>query len=183
MILDEQFFVIDIAPDEMSATISVHPGYPEEKDLNGRLLKIFCRSKGVVFGIREDVLDAVAEAVKRGETPKKVVIAEGTIPFAGEKPEIEYHFEISKTPVVDETGRVNYREISAIINVSAGQILASKKQLKPSVNGVTVNGKVTQYPKVEDIPLSAGNNVRIEQSELIRCRRPSFSAPSCCRGC
>ncbi len=165
MILDEQFFAIDIAPDEMSATISVYPGYPVEKELNGRLLKIFSRAKGIVSGIKEDVLDSVADAVKNGETPQNVIFAEGTTPFAGEKPKIDYNFEISTKPVVDEHGRVNYREICTIVNVSKGQILASKKQLKPAVNGVTVTGKVTQYPRVEDIPLSAGSNVHIEETD------------------
>ena len=165
MILDDRYFIIDIAPDELSATLSAKAGFPDDVELNGRLLKIFCRSKGVVFGIKEEVLDAIAEAMKKGQLPKGIIIAEGTLPFAGEKPHIDYRFAFSKKPVEDEKGRVNYREIGTIVNVNKGQILASKKRLKPAVNGVTVTGKVTQYPRVEDIPLIPGANVRMEESE------------------
>ncbi len=165
MILDEQFFTIDIAPDELSATLSASPGFPEEKELNGRLLKIYCRSKGIISGIKEDVLEAIAISIKRGDLPKNITIAEGTLPFAGEKPQVDFKFEFSTKPVEDEHGRVNYREISAIVNICKGQILACKKRLKPAVNGVTVTGKITQYPRVEDIPLTAGSNVHIEDSD------------------
>jgi len=165
MILDEQYFIIDIAPDELSATLTAKPGYPIDKELNGRLLKIFCRSKGIVSGIKEDVLESIAISMKNGDTPNTITIAEGTLPFAGEKPQVDFKFEFSNKPVEDEHGRVNYREIGAIVNVVTGQILACKKRLKPAVNGVTITGKITQYPRVEDIPLTAGNNVHIEDSD------------------
>jgi uncharacterized protein (DUF342 family) len=165
MILDEQYFVIAIAPDELSASMSILPGFPTGLELSGRLLKIFCRSKGIVSGIHEDILENIAESVKNGDSPQNVVFAEGILPFAGEKPSLELNFEFSKKPVEDESGRINYREISAIVKVSKGQILASKKRLKPAVNGVTVTGKVTQYPRVEDIPLTSGSNVHVEEGD------------------
>lgn len=165
MILDEQYFVITIAPDELSASMSIRPGFPEGVELNGRLLKILCRSKGIVSGIQEDVLERIAAAVKKGETPQDIVIAEGTLPFAGEKPSVDLNFEFSKKPVEDENGRINYREIGTIVNIRKGQVLARKKRLKPAVNGVTVTGKITQYPRVEDIPLTAGSNVTTEEKD------------------
>ncbi len=168
MILDEQDFVINIAPDELSATISAVPGHPPEKEINGRLLKIFCRSKGIVSGIKEDILEQFAIAVQNGESPQNVQFAEGTLPFAGEKPIINYFFEFSSKPAEDEHGHIDYREIKSIVNVTKGQLLASKKNLKPTVNGVTVTGKVTQYPKMEDIPLTAGVSVRVEELEQVK---------------
>ncbi len=152
---------ISISSDEYQAhmTITQDPGESLSlKDLGPILL-----AHGVVSGIKKEVLINIVAKYKKGTGIDNILVAEGIRPFEGAKPSIEYKFDISSPPGGDDPGYENHREISKILNISGGQLLAIKQKLKPPIDGITVTGRKTTFPPLEDIPLQVGENIETEE--------------------
>ena len=157
---------VSISSDEYSAYMTLKAD-PERK-LNLTDLGPLLKQHGVLFGIKKEVLINLIEKYKNGVDIENALVAEGTRPFAGVKPEITFNFEMSSQPKTDESGRLNYREISKILNIQKGQLLAVKRKLQQPVDGITVTGKRTSFPRFDDITLNtAGNIIKDEQEESI----------------
>jgi uncharacterized protein len=154
---------INISSDEYNAFMSIKPDQYVPLSLTelGPILK----EHGVVQCIKKDALMTVVEKYKNGEPIDNFLIAEGIRPYAGIQPEVIYNFEISSKPKENESGKVDYREISKILNVEKGQLLAVKKKLKEPVDGMTVTGKQTPFPEFIDIEVNAGTNIEVENLE------------------
>lgn len=151
---------VSLSSDELKAYISIAPSPAQTLVL--RDLGPLLRKAGVVHGIKRDMLMLVLDRYNNGVDVKNVVIAEGVEPFEGVKPSVEYKFELSSEPTVDPSGRINYREISKILNIKKDQLLAIKKKAKQPIDGMTVTGKKTSFPEILDIPLRVGENVTKE---------------------
>jgi uncharacterized protein len=148
---------IKISPDEYTAYISIQP--EENSPLTLIELGPVLKERGVISGIKRDVIPIILEQNKNGLVVDNVLIAEGTLPDEGRAPEIDYKFEFSSKPQMDEKGRIDYREISQILSVKKGVLLAIKKKMVQSVDGLTVTGKKTPTPKHTNIPLRLGKNI------------------------
>ena len=164
MELTERIFIVRVSPDELKAYLSIDKD-AENLKFNETKLKYILKGKGVVAGIKEDVLKKIVEDYENEKIISKVLVAEGVQAKPGVPAKIDLKFEISSKPKEDETGKVNYRDIQTVINVKKDQLLAIKKKMIPPVNGVTVTGKVTTIPEVQDIPLIAGQNVAVDEQE------------------
>jgi uncharacterized protein (DUF342 family) len=152
---------VTISPDEYSAYLSVtqEPGVKLSLTELGPLL----RKHGVIYGLKRDALTNVVDWYRNKVPVKDVLIAEGVKPYEGAEAEVEFKFEMSAKPKEDESGKIDYRETSQIVNVKAGQLLAVKKRMKKPVNGTTVTGKETKFAEMPDKPLWVGNNVIKEE--------------------
>jgi uncharacterized protein (DUF342 family) len=149
---------VTISSDEYRAymTIKPDPDVPLSLMELGPLLK----ERGVVSGIKKDVLMNIVDQYRQGSFIDNTLVAEGTPPFAGVEPSVEYKFEMSAQPGEDE--------ISTVLNVETGRLLAVKRRLKPPVNGMTVTGKRTMFPQIEDIDVKIGQNIeKDEQDDFI----------------
>ncbi len=160
-------FIVTISDDELKAFISAMPAATPDTDFSVEKLKIILKNEGVVAGIKEDILEKIVEDYKQRKKIDSVLIAEGKFPQHGENADVELKFEISFRPKEDASGKIDYREISRIIPVKSGQILAIKKKLKPEINGFTVTGKSIPASKPQDIPLVIGKNVDREEHETL----------------
>ncbi|MCP5049564.1 MAG: DUF342 domain-containing protein [bacterium] len=154
---------VEINSDEYSAYITIVPD--PDANLSFTKLAAILKQQGVVFGLKKDVLNIILARNKQGTLIDKILVAEGTRPFEGSEAHVDYKFEFSSKPKMDQSGRVDYREISRILNVSSGQLLAVKTKLKQSVDGMTVTGKKHPFPKLQDIPLRVGGNIEKEEQE------------------
>lgn len=119
-----------VAPDKMKAFISIKP--PEGgKDLT--LDEIFdqLEKNSVNYGINRSTIETISKYPVYNEM---ICVAEGTSPVNGQNGKVEYLFDIIKDrkPTIMEDGRVDYRELNIIENVSAGQKLC---QLIPPISG------------------------------------------------
>ncbi|UCH94335.1 MAG: DUF342 domain-containing protein [Candidatus Aminicenantes bacterium] len=161
--VEESNIKISISKDEYSAHMTVTPDPNLKLSLTdlGPLLK----QQGVVFGIKKDALMSIIDRYKKRTYIDNILVAEGIRPCQGVKPAVEYKFKLSSQPKTDASGRIDYREISKILNIKKGQLLAVKRKLKPPVNGETVTGKRTTFPEIEDIPLKIGENVEKDEQE------------------
>lgn len=161
---NEEPFKVTISEDEYEARLTINPDVPGFK-FNETKLKFYLKGQSIVYGIKEDVLARIVREYNEGQPVVDVLVAEGVRPAQGEAPAIQLNFEISTQPKVDESGHINYREMSRIVNAKAGQVLATKKKLKPAINGLTVTGRPVELPKITDIPLVAGANVDKSEDE------------------
>ena len=159
--MSDESIVVSLSPDRYSATLTLNSG----DAIGAEDIVDALKRKGVVFGIRREVLRLVIENLKQGNLAHEVVVAQGIKPVAGVHAKVDYQFEISTKPKEDETGRVDYREISTVIQVEPQQLLAIKRKLRESVTGITVTGERTEFPPVSDVPLYAGENVSEDEQE------------------
>ncbi|MCP4213275.1 MAG: DUF342 domain-containing protein [bacterium] len=158
---------ISVAGDEMKAFISIHPD-ESKKTISIDFLIGLLKDYGVVFGIKKEVLAILSAKYNHGHIIENILVAEGIAPFAGVEPAVQYKFERSHTPKVDESGKTDYREIDKFLNITKDQLLAIKRPLQPPVTGVTITGKKTEFNPISDIRLIAGDNVEPEeQGELL----------------
>lgn len=158
---------VTLSDDELQAFLN-YSGPASEPPLNETRLKFLLRGQGVVSGIDEQALAAAVVEINAGRPVRDLLVAKGTPAKQGRDALMELHFEVSSKPQEDESGRINYREIGALVMARAGQLLAVKHKARGAVNGVTVTGKVLLMPKAEDIALTAGVNVeQLEEDEKI----------------
>lgn len=153
---------ISLSDDEMKAFITITPDPSVSISLMdlGPVLK----QHGVVYGIKRDVLAIVVERYRNGDIINNILVAEGVEPNAGVKPTLDLKFSLSSTPKTDSSGRMDYREISRILNIKKGQLLAVKTILKQPVDGISVTGKRTLFPPFDDIPLHIGQYIDVEHT-------------------
>ncbi|MCP4152229.1 MAG: DUF342 domain-containing protein [bacterium] len=141
---------------------------PTQKDLTLTEAIEILDDYGVVFGIKKEVLMIIIGRYRQGNVIDNILVAEGIEPFEGEEPSVEYKFQFSSKPKVGQDGKVDYREISQVLNVTEGQLLAVKKKLKSPVTGITVTGDKTTFVHILDIPVLVGDNVeKIDEEEYI----------------
>jgi len=152
---------VTISPDEYKAYISIT--HDPDIKLNLTELGPLLKQHSVIYGIKKDVLMIIQDRYKRGDTINNILIAEGIEPSKGIAPSVDYQFEFSSKPRIDPSGRINYREISKILNIQKDQLLAIKRKLKQPVDGMTVTGKRTVLAHFEDIPLHIGENIGKEE--------------------
>jgi uncharacterized protein (DUF342 family) len=150
---------VRISLDQNQAFLTVHPEAVNLKLTIDRLKEIL-KEKRVVFGLKEDVLARIVETHKTRPVSPNLMVAEGIKPSPGEPPSVTYKFKsASSKPGENKAGKTDYRDLSTIIKVTKGQVLAVKKSLKPPANGITVTGRDVELPPIADIPLTAGENV------------------------
>ncbi len=109
---------ISVAGDEMKAFISIHPD-ESKKTISIDFLIGLLKDYGVVFGIKKEVLAILSAKYNHGHIIENILVAEGIAPFAGVEPAVQYKFERSHTPKVDESGKTDYREIDKFLNINS----------------------------------------------------------------
>lgn len=153
---------VDITEGEMKAVVTAqHPGYggadPDFDTYVGYL-----RSRGVVEGILEDVLQKLHDSPVYGEP---VVVAEGRRPKNGADAKVVYHFERGAKGVKlkEVDGKVDFKELNLLQNVVEGQVLARKTPAERGEAGRTVTGKLLPAEDGRDVDIPIGKNVRLSE--------------------
>lgn len=152
--------VVEVSNDEMKAFMTLIPPKPGGRDIDMDDVMEALEEKGVVEGIKEDVIQQTLED-EIYNVP--VLIAEGIKPVNGEDAKIAYNFRTEKKVHLeeDEKGQVDYRELDLVENVVAGQILATKIQATEGKPGKTVTGKILEAKPGSDVELQPGKNTEL----------------------
>ncbi len=156
---------IDITDGEMKAVIVVTEPGPGGADISVDYLKSFLESNGVVHGITEDALREFEASPRYG---RPVVVAEGTKARDGADAHVAYNFKGQREAVKlkERDGRVDFKDISRVENVVAGQLLATKVPAEPGQPGQTVTAKLIPAQKGKDCELAVGKNVKLSEDGL-----------------
>lgn len=109
----------------------------------------------VSFGIDEELLDSLQHG---REYDYKYVVATGKAPVHG------INAEIIPKLCLEQDIPPRMRRHNPGLNVSAGDIIAIKKQSVPGVDGITVTGKRIRHRKARDVNFPKGNNVYVDSA-------------------
>lgn len=126
-------------------------------------LEQFVRSKGVVHGLRIDVLDQICRnplAYCREQT----LIAQGESPSEGKDGAVRfvYDMEDSKNqhkPAEDQDGKVDLKEVNRLKNVTRGQLIAELVEPSSGSSGKMVTGEVIPPKFGKKARFKIGKNV------------------------
>lgn len=152
--------VIEISEDEMKAFMTLIPPKPRGRDLDMDDIIEALHEKGVVVGIKEEVVNRTLEdEVYNILTP----VAEGIKPVHGDDAKIVYNFRTEKKVQLeeDEKGQVNFKDLDLVENVVAGQLLATKVQATEGTPGRTITNKLLDAKPGKDIDLVPGKNTEL----------------------
>ncbi|MGO4543902.1 DUF342 domain-containing protein [Paenibacillus sp. 2TAB23] len=151
----ESYLSIQTSADKLSAFITFSR-ITDEFECNGDELERFLRSKGIVYGLRTEVLNQI------GTNPlayckEQTLIAQGEPPLPGKDGYVKLVQDLnksSKAPAELEDGKVDFKEVVQLKNVKRGQLIAERFDPTPGPMGKTVTG--------EDIPSKTGKSVRFK---------------------
>ncbi len=131
---------IDITDGEMKAVLMITEPGRGGADISADFLRSFLQSRGVVHGVREDALAEIESSPRYG---RPIVVAEGTKAHDGANAHIVHNFRLERDEVTlkEKDGRVDFKDISQVENVVAGQLLARKVPAEPGQPGQTVTGQ------------------------------------------
>ena len=156
-------FSIEIAPDEMSATVRFDENRgnipPDVSDVLEALA-----AKKVVYGID-------SEAIERGlERLSPFVAARGTEPEAGVDARIEKKFDmgVRGRPAERAFDRVDYKDMNIFIRAQIGDVLAVRIPETAGVPGTNVFGEEVSAKPGKPAALPQGKNTKIvDDHELV----------------
>ena len=151
-------YVIDIAQDKLSATVSIIPPkkggiYPNIEEIKQELY-----SKNIKNPNLKDLEESYS---KNNPKEYKVIVAQGTKPIAPTAPRAELKFESTadKNEVGEE--QIDFRSISSIVNVIEGQLLVIIEKGRAGIPGTDIFGNEIPVGLPGEAPIKAGKNVRI----------------------
>ncbi|OQX92730.1 MAG: hypothetical protein B6D58_01465 [candidate division Zixibacteria bacterium 4484_95] len=118
------------------------------------------KKAGIVYGIRKEQLEKV---INNTILNKSIEVARGTFPERGKDADIEFLFDTtkSKTPVVQNDGYIDYKNLNIIRNAVVGQPLAKKVHAVRGKSGITVTGEKVEGLMGRDRALPKGKNTYI----------------------
>ena len=145
-------FQVQIAPDDMSAALSIAAARGGEAATPAAVLRALAAA-GVTQGVD---YAAVASVCEQGAC-NGVVVARGLLPEHGQDAEFEELTSVQqdRTPRVDEHGLIDYRERGTIVVVKTGAPLMRRKPATAGVDGYCVRGKVLPARAGMDLPFTA----------------------------
>lgn len=149
---------IQVSNDAMEAYLIIEPPTGEGKWPSKEDALKAISAENVVFGIDEE---AINEAINKHQL-KPVLIAKGKPPVNGVDAEINYLFETGvfrKAFTEDEFGRVDYRQVQNLQNVTIGQKIVEKIPATPGEPGTNVRGEEVKASPGKDKLVKLGKNV------------------------
>ncbi len=121
--------------------------------------------QGIVFGIDEEAIRSVVQ--KKPGTA--VTVAGGQEPIAGTDAIMEECLglcEMSGKPTITQTGRADFKQLNAFINVSKGQVVVKKTPPVSGTPGMDVHGESIPCREGEDFPFPPVSNTEVSEDEL-----------------
>lgn len=156
---------IQVSNDAMEAYLVIEPPMGEGKWPTKEDALKAISTENICFGIIDE---AINDAVNKQQM-KPTLIAKGQAPVNGTDAEINYLFETGvfrKAFAEDEFGRVDYRQIQNLQNVTVGQKIAEKTPPTPGEPGMNVRGEEVKANPGKDKQVKLGKNVAWTEDNL-----------------
>ena len=165
-VLNDSTASVQISTDDMKAFLVITPPKQGGYDLELEDIYTILKNNSVVVGLKDDALNRLIDYPVYNEA---VLVAEGIKPVNGADAELEYQFNTSTNIRLTEAegGKVDFKNISNVENVTAGQLLATKKDPTRGEPGRTVKGELIPQKMGKDFELVAGKNTHIEGNCII----------------
>lgn len=151
--------IVYIDKDKMKAFLEITPPLGEGQPCTMERVRAALAEAKVIFGIDESKLQ---EALLQMNWNQKILVAQGMPAVDGQNAVINLKYLTSEkkklTPIQDEQGNVDYREMGLIHNVQRGEELATRIPPVPGVKGKDIQGNELLPRTGRDIPLPRGKN-------------------------
>lgn len=153
----------------MSATASFFPAVGDGRILEPDSVESILELRGVIHGIDRDLLAEVIFDVNTSHRIREgVVIAVGDPPRPSRPAYYRVLGELNEPPPVDlESNRVDYRQISRLPIVRAGQTIARLEPEVEGVDGATVRGDDIPFGNEEVVQLQPGKNTEVDEDCVV----------------
>lgn len=171
---DAQIFV-EISDDQMNAKVTVLPPEAGGRPATLDRVRSTLATNGVVFGIREDLLQGlVAPMAAMADTssvhePVETLIAEGRPMVNGTDAYLEKYWEKKAEPapkaegaVENKNERVDYRNLNTIDNVEKDAVICKLVPATLGSSGMTVTGREMVPNPGEDMVLKPGAGCKVD---------------------
>lgn len=154
---------MDIAPDEMSASVIISSPRPGGRHLMVKDIINALKKANVEYGFQEESLQKALDNDRYGET---LIVAKGDIPINGKDGWIDYKVRISKKIEFkeDESGKVDFLAKDLIENVVQGQVLAELMPPEKGKPGKTIFNKILPATNGVPIDLKAGKGTILSEN-------------------
>lgn len=157
---------VTISPDNLTAVLYFHKAVDNFR-CTAEQLEAFLRSRGVVHGIREDVLEKIARDPK-AYFYSQTVVASGQPPIDGKDGSIRLVIDLDEDglrPAELEDGTVDFKELSRIRNVKKGQLIAERIPAEAGIPGISVTGAVIPAKNGKEARFRVGKNVVVNTEQ------------------
>ena len=160
--------LVQISPDKMQATLSIHPPIPGTTPLIDEELSQLLEEAGIIFGIDSNALEQARICIKEARNEfSRIVIAHGKPP--GKTTDACIRFELEIGPLAGrflEDGTIDFRERRIMIGVHAGQHIATKIPVVPGTSGIDVLGELIEPAMGNDIKVKVVNDAAFSEDDL-----------------
>ena len=158
---------LDISPDELRVSIEISPAYASY--YSPEKLERFLAENNIVCETDHETIDRIFEEYLFNQS---LVVAEGVLPQNGEDGRIEWEIDLSildGAELVEQGGRVDWKEHNYILPVIEEQHLARMIDPTEGTPGVNVHGEAIPANLGKEIKFPAGKGVKISDDghELI----------------
>ncbi|WP_425415646.1 DUF342 domain-containing protein [Paenibacillus oryzae] len=156
----ESYLQVQTTVDKLSAFL-LFSKMTDEFECTPAELELFVRSKGIVHGLRSDVLSQISNnplAYCREQT----LIAQGQSPGEGKDGMVRFTVSLGdedKRPAEDQDGKVDFKQVSQLKNVMKGQLIAELVDPTPGPPGQTVTGEMIPPKLGKRARFKIGKNV------------------------
>jgi uncharacterized protein (DUF342 family) len=153
---DEPTIEITLSEDKMEAEIEIECTAGAIPSMDAVMAKI--QQANIRFGVIQEALEEALAC-----PGKQVVFAKGIRPVHGRDAYFRYHVEIKKKaqPKEMEDGRVDFKELGNLVQVSEGELIVEKMPATAGTAGIDLWGRRIEGKHGKDILVPAGKNVRL----------------------
>ncbi|CAM3939040.1 FapA family protein [Paenibacillus alkaliterrae] len=156
----ESYLRIQTSVDKLSAFLTFNR-MTDEFACNAEELERFLHSKGIIHGLRAEVLSQI------GTNPlayckEQTLIAQGDPPVPGNDGFVKLVYDMEKKynrPAELEDGKVDFKEVVQLKNVKRGQLIAERFEPQPGPAGKTVTGELIPPKLGKQARFKVGKNV------------------------
>lgn len=161
---ESEKMIVSISDDKMSATVRFHAPSNDGEIMNETEILQELKHKGVMFGVKEDVVE---EYAKHRVYCTDLLVAEGLEPVQGSDASIEYFFstDIHAKPTLLEDGSVDFFNLNTINHCTKGDMLARLTPAVQGESGKTVTGENLKPREVKRLTLHYGRNISISEDK------------------
>lgn len=149
-----------ISKDHMTVSIVMRKPGSNDSPITPEEIRRELEKIEVVFGIDETAIERACIDEKYNVP---VRVAQGLMPRKGENSKFDYKFDTTQNhkPAEDEDGRIDYKNINFVQNVSAGEVLVVRYPATEGEPGTNVFGRPIKGQPGRTLPFKNGANTRV----------------------
>lgn len=162
----ETYLRLQTSADKLSAFLTINR-LTDYFSCTAEELECFARSKGIVYGLRTDVLNQIA-ADPVAYCKEQTLIAQGTAPVPGKDGYVKLIYDMDKKnsrPAETDDGKIDFKEVVQLKNVIRGQLIAERFEPEPGPHGMTVTGEMIPPRLGKQVRFKIGKNVVVNDEQ------------------